>query len=590
MAEPHPVFAAAPATGAWIDQALVLVLTDGDAGLRAAEAALQRPGIAPVDRALAHALHALCALRNGDEATAHSRHDEAVRLLDGTAASQRAIDLLSQVRALRHRHKGELAEAEALLRALHARAAQRPLIDAYQSAAGLGIVLSMRGEDMAALDQFYQALSLARQSGIEPLIVNALNNLGSYQADLYNLEDAAPLLEACVAGATRLGSHRQIVFAAGNLVQCLCLMGQAPRALAVAREHLIHRIGPSDPAWLQRDEEIAQALLDNGLLDEAEARLGGDARIDPMSNEVQTARVWLSARLLLARGRPAEALALCLARREAMAAQGESTMAIDRMHLCRVGAQAARETGDHALAYQLLDEAFATHETMLGRAARSRHLSLQISHRLEQAEWERDAARQAAERMELLNRSLQAQIAETQRLQLLLHAQAIEDPLTGLFNRRHLMDAGAALLSLLNRRGESVAVAIVDLDHFKGINDRHGHETGDRVLKGFADLARQQMRAEDIVCRYGGEEFVLVLPGATAAQAVQRLDELLLAFGALRFVDAQGRELHGSFSAGVAEARGPQDALPALLARADAALYAAKRGGRGRVLSAAAGG
>jgi diguanylate cyclase (GGDEF)-like protein len=215
--------------------------------------------------------------------------------------------------------------------------------------------------------------------------------------------------------------------------------------------------------------------------------------------------------------------------------------------------------------------------------ARSRQISLQISHRLQQAEWERDAAQQLAARLEALNQSLQAQVAENERLQERLRAQALEDPLTGLHNRRHLFEAGGALLALLRRRAVPLAAVLVDLDHFKQVNDRHGHDAGDRVLRGFAELARSVTRAEDIVCRHGGEEFVLLFPGADAPQAAARLRDLLQSFRALTFVDGSGADFSCSFSAGVAGWRGGEDDLAALLARADAALYAAKQGGRAQV-------
>ena len=108
------------------------------------------------------------------------------------------------------------------------------------------------------------------------------------------------------------------------------------------------------------------------------------------------------------------------------------------------------------------------------------------------------------------------------------------------------------------------------------------------MLRGFAELARRRSRAGDLVCRYGGEEFVLVLPGAHAAQATARISQLLNAFGALPFEAASGATFACSFSAGVAVSTGPDDTLPALLARADAALYAAKRAGRARVQLAGA--
>jgi diguanylate cyclase (GGDEF)-like protein len=563
------------------ERALALLIADGAGAAALADEVLALPGADAVQQACAQTLRAMVEFREGTVAQGLQHLETAQGLLDVSDGDDRVADLLQHARALWHRREERLADAEALLRPLHERAERRHAVDAYLTAAALGIVVSMRGDDDGALDLFYQALAFARRSGLDSLLVNALNNLGSYQSDLYNLEDAAPMLEECLAGALRLGSRRQIIYAAGNLVQCLCLMGRPAQALEVAREQLIGRIRPDDLSALHRDEEIAQALLDNGLVDEAEAVLGGQAHVDPLSNELDTARVWLGARILLARGRAREALELCSARRTMLEEQGESgTVAVDRVNLLRLAAQAAGEEGRHELAFALLGEAFEKHEQLLGRAARSRQLSLQISHRLRQAEWERDSARQMAARLEALNATLQAQVAENERLQRQLRAQALEDPLTGLHNRRHLFEAGASLLSLLRRRGEPMAVALVDLDHFKQVNDRHGHDAGDRVLRGFAELARRETRAEDIVCRYGGEEFVLLMPGAGAAQAASRIEQLLPRFAALRFIDSHGNTFSSSFSAGVASTPDGTEALESLLERADAALYEAKNAGR----------
>jgi diguanylate cyclase (GGDEF)-like protein len=567
-----------------LERALALLHADGAAAARLAAQAAQAPWARAPDRALALVVQAIHELRAGSAADGLLRLAEAESLNQQAGPFARVDDLLISARAAGLRREGRPAEAEAMLEPLHRRASARPPVDAYLAASALGVLHSMRGHDLGALDLFYQALSLARRSGEPGLLVNALNNLGSYQSDLYNLDDAAPLLEECLEGALRLGSHRQIIFAAGNLVQCLCLMGQPARALALAREHLQGRIRADDPPALQRDEEMAQVLLDNGLVDDAAAVLARQPQNDPLSNEMATARVWLQARLLLTRGQPAEALQLCLRRRDWLDQTGEeSTVALDRMNLHRVASQAAAELGNHALAYQLLQQAFATHEQLLGRAARSRHLSLQITHRLRQAEQERDSAQEMAARLGVLNTTLQAQVAENERLQAQLRAQALEDPLTGLHNRRHLMEAGAALLSLLRRRSEPLALVLIDLDHFKRVNDVHGHEAGDAVLTGFAELTRHETRAEDLACRYGGEEFVLLLPGAQAAQAASRMGSLLQKFQALRFSGNEGAAFGCSFSAGVAVSLGQEEALQALLARADAALYEAKQAGRGRV-------
>jgi diguanylate cyclase (GGDEF)-like protein len=571
------------------ERALALLIADGEESARLASVVLQAADADAGRQCLSFALLALYELREGevDAGAAHlavARECLGSAVPSGTGPSSRAQQFIAHVQAQWHRREGSLAEAQGLLRPLHALADQRSPVDAYLTAASLGSVLSMQGDDDGALDLFYQALAFARRSGEDSLVVNALNNLGSYQSDLYNLEDGRSMLEESLKGALHIGSRRQIIYAAGNLVQCLCLMGYAAQALELAREHLIGRIYLDDLPALHRDEEIAQALLDNGLVAEAEAALGDELHIDTLSNEQATARLCLQARILLHHGHAAQALQLCLPRRALLAQDGETTTgAIDRVDLLRVAAQAASAMSDHALAYTLLEEAWSTYERLLGRATRARRLSLQITHRLRQAEWERDAAHQLAASLASLNTSLQAQVAENERLQLQLRAQALEDPLTGLHNRRHLFDAGGALLSLLRRRGEPLAAAVVDLDHFKQINDRHGHDWGDRVLCAFAELVRRETRAEDIVCRYGGEEFVLLFPGANAARAAARLGELLARFRALRFDGAVPGGFSCSFSAGVSAWRGDDEALEALLARADAALYAAKAGGRDRV-------
>lgn len=161
---------------------------------------------------------------------------------------------------------------------------------------------------------------------------------------------------------------------------------------------------------------------------------------------------------------------------------------------------------------------------------------------------------------------------------------ALRDPLTGLFNRRHVHEMGATLLAHIARGAPVHSVVLIDLDHFKAINDELGHDTGDLALKHAAKLLREQARASDIVCRWGGEEFLVLLP--------QTRLELALVF-AERFrtrlsstpMQAAGRQLAFTATIGVAVA-GVSDSLDSLVARADKALYEGKRGGRNRVVSA----
>ena len=152
---------------------------------------------------------------------------------------------------------------------------------------------------------------------------------------------------------------------------------------------------------------------------------------------------------------------------------------------------------------------------------------------------------------------------------------AITDPLTGLYNRRHFFGEAA--------RGDGrVSVIILDVDHFKSINDRFGHATGDQVLRGVSDRVREGIRPNDVACRYGGEEFAVLLPDSdlpTSAAVGERLRRQIEAepfsFG--------NKVVHVTVSVGVASVHDRSPGIETLLDRADRALYEAKNGGRNRV-------
>ncbi|MBJ7450851.1 MAG: diguanylate cyclase [Blastococcus sp.] len=186
-----------------------------------------------------------------------------------------------------------------------------------------------------------------------------------------------------------------------------------------------------------------------------------------------------------------------------------------------------------------------------------------------------------------LNRQLAEQVREIERLRAELAEEAVRDPLTGLYNRRQLDRALAA-----DRRGRvsdlESAVVVVDIDRFKDVNDRFGHAAGDEVLKAVADVLRRSIRDGDTVARMGGEEFVLVLPGAGAAQAVERAEEIRRDCAGLDHV-LGGETVTVTISAGVASGPLGGAASDALLDAADRALYAAKAAGRNRVVAAPAG-
>ena len=161
--------------------------------------------------------------------------------------------------------------------------------------------------------------------------------------------------------------------------------------------------------------------------------------------------------------------------------------------------------------------------------------------------------------------------------------QSIRDPLTGLFNRRYLEESLGREIARCQRRKLPLAVLMLDLDHFKAFNDQHGHPGGDALLSAFGRLLQSSCRPEDIACRYGGEEFVLVLPEAEAHIGMDRA-RYILAATAQMVVAHLGRPL-GRVTASIGVASMPEDGNNAstLLEVADKALYAAKHAGRNQV-------
>ena len=163
---------------------------------------------------------------------------------------------------------------------------------------------------------------------------------------------------------------------------------------------------------------------------------------------------------------------------------------------------------------------------------------------------------------------------------------AITDALTGLHNRRFIESRLRQAVESANAGGAPVSVLLLDIDYFKRINDTHGHEAGDVVLKIFAERITAQLRALDLASRYGGEEFVILMPGAGLAEAENAAERVRRSVCSASFKISDELELPVTVSIGLAQAS-PGEPMESLLRRADAALYEAKTDGRNRVQAAA---
>ena len=171
----------------------------------------------------------------------------------------------------------------------------------------------------------------------------------------------------------------------------------------------------------------------------------------------------------------------------------------------------------------------------------------------------------------------------TLNLQSKLENQSIRDSLTGLFNRHFMQMSMEREMARAKRRKQIMAVLMLDVDHFKKFNDTHGHAAGDAVLKAVSEVFAKNVRTEDIACRYGGEEFTIILPDTSVEGACDRADSILSAVSLLRV--QVGNEIFGdlSVSIGLSFFPGDGDTSDQLLQRADTALYRAKRQGRNRL-------
>ncbi|MBI3523050.1 MAG: diguanylate cyclase [Betaproteobacteria bacterium] len=194
----------------------------------------------------------------------------------------------------------------------------------------------------------------------------------------------------------------------------------------------------------------------------------------------------------------------------------------------------------------------------------------------------RKTLRQREQTLLKANLELEARLSNIQRLQAELQDQAIRDPLTGLYNRRYFNETLERELARAQRDTSSLCLMMIDLDHFKQVNDTHGHPAGDEILRLFGAMLRANARAGDIPCRYGGEEFLLLMPKIPLESARQRAEQLRAEFAA-RVAQVGEYSIQATLSIGIAAYPEHGDTPDVLTQAADLALYLAKQEGRNRV-------
>jgi two-component system, cell cycle response regulator len=348
------------------------------------------------------------------------------------------------------------------------------------------------------------------------------------------------------------------------------------------------------PGELERfSSYIALGLLCGGDVDAAQGWLERGVPASMGSGDGVALWAMVQALCFKSRGATLKARELVERTLDERASQGLTDAPYDLMRLRELAADACETLGDAVTALAHFRQARLLYETTAGQSARASQFASQVDFKTAQAKRERDLAQEAtlvadrnSRRLEVLNLALEAKMAEAEQLQTRLREQALRDTLTGLYNRRYLYEVAPGYIELAHRQRRSLCVVLIDIDHFKRVNDTHGHHVGDLVLQGLARLLTQRLRKSDIVCRYGGEEFALVMPEVSSAQATALIEELMADFATLDVL-AGGLPLAGhTYSAGVAEFPSEATSLEPLLRVADTHLYRAKETGRARVASA----
>ena len=506
-----------------------------------------------------------------------------------------------------HLHvQGRLQEALDLHLRILARSAdvaRRPT-DLYICHNSRAITRKLLGQHDYMLLDFYEALNAARSCDSPGPHINATTNLGGCHTDLWNLTEAQRLSEDGLDLAEAAGAWTAYAVAVFNLAQTYDALDQdAPCAQLLERiRRNAHRMAPG---VLGSNTSLMAILhLRAGDLEGARAWLDRGVTAMFSDHDGRTDYARAQASVLMAQGRHEGARAVVQARLAETATLEFKDTPYSRMRLLQVATDVCERLHDSAAALRYLREAQGLYETLVGRSSRAGFIATQVAHEYAVARDDRDRAREAQERAEIdrrrlatlnlaleermresqrLNDALQRKIAEAEALQEQLRDQAVRDPLTGLYNRRFLAETSVARIELARRQHTPIAIVLIDIDHFKQINDLHGHGRGDEVLQQFAALLRERMRRSDVICRFGGEEFLLLVDNCDEAVLTGILETLMRQFRSMRFGAGDDLVDDCTFSAGVAVLDADGDEFEALVRVADARMYRAKAAGRARV-------
>ena len=467
-----------------------------------------------------------------------------------------------------------LSEASRALGLLESQAPSEVLGDIYDS---VGWAHYCTGDYVEALSHLMTALKIAEAIEDRSMQAYVMDSIANVHSSSGHPEEAIEVQERALAIHRELGDEMGEALVLNNTAYTCMDLGDADTALTCAEAALVYVEGSGRPyLYVGVLDTLSEIHLWMGDLDSAEGYANTSLAIarERGSEPDEADSLMMLGRIAHKRGSLDEAQRAV-----------ETALEIDERHRRLVELYRG-----HALLSEVFDQKGDTRSALshykryhelervrFSGEAESRLANLRVEHQVQ-------SARKDAEIHRLRNLALEREVEERRIAQARLEAQASLDPLTGLFNRAHVAALAEELRMALDRQ-RPVSVVLFDIDHFKAVNDTHGHLGGDRVLISIARALKESVRESDMPCRYGGDEFLVLLAGmdGQAARAMAERMRAAIAMTPVRHGDAR---ISVTVSVGVTSVMpGDPADFGALIERADRALYAAKQAGRDRVVS-----
>lgn len=445
----------------------------------------------------------------------------------------------------------------------------------------LGVLADLAGDYAEAFERYRAALSLQQGTGEAPRMAGALGNLGHVWSAMGDHERALAYHQQALDLFERRAEPHNVARALLNVALANADLGRPEVALDL--------YGRALPSLRRQGDEVAAALVQANL-SFVQVELGAAPLAVPLAEEALATLERLGAApltvvALLGLGKAQAALGHLDAARASLERAVECGQAYGPLEVTLQAHEALSSVllrlGDGEAAHDHLRECLDLERELTRRQAAQRTRALLVELEADTARREAEAARGRAQELQHLNEVLAAAHVENLHLLQRLEQQANQDVLTGLYNRRYFNRQFEQELRRAVEHGLPLTVALLDVDHFKRVNDTFSHLTGDRVLARVAQVLAAHCGGTDTLARYGGEEFVLLMPHTGIEDAERRCARMLRAVEQLRWEELPPHE-RVTLSAGLADLSAV-DAAGGPLGQADRKLYQAKQAGRNRV-------